>query len=245
MNVADFLLMSEVKIMGYGESDTSGAWMKLQITPEELAVLRGRKGECCEITLRIIDHMTGQPADTSGDGEKDEVKKGSLAYKMHRNGYFYNPKLWEAMESAGIYTQEDHKAWLETLPCYSRHNAQANWNEFTGVIVITEHLKQFLESLCNCTGDPDRRIVHHTRDAVNAGTATKPPDWWGIPTCDYHHRLAHSSAVTPEFNKSLIEYAAGLTAHRMKEVMKNHLGLASLSELTEEMLSEFEDEIGL
>jgi len=246
MNVDDFLLMSEVKIMGYGESDSSGAWIKFQITPEELADFRGRKGECCEITLRVLDHMTGQATDTSGDGEKDKPKKGNLSWKLHKNGYFYNPKLWFLVEKAGIYTQDQHKAWLGTLPCYSKHNAQANWNEFTGKIQLnTDLYTQLANNACTPTGDEDRRIVHHCRDTNNSGVAIKPPDWWGLPTCDIHHKVAHSKSVDEVFNKSLIEYSAGLTAHRMKEALKGYLDLESLSGITDEMLARFETDIGL
>lgn len=35
----------EVMLMGYGESDSSGAWIKLQVKPEDLDNFRGLKGQ--------------------------------------------------------------------------------------------------------------------------------------------------------------------------------------------------------
>ena len=245
MNIDDFLLLSECALLGFGESDTAGAWIKLRITPEDLAKFRGRKGELMEVSLRVVDGMTGVPTDTSGDAEKDVPKKGNLAWQLHRNGFFYNPKLRDCIEQAGIYTQKQHKAWLETLPCYAKHNAKANFNELTGKIVLNSDLYDQLSSQCSFTGDSERRIVHHCRDAGNSGTGIKPPDWYGVPTCDTHHKVAHSSAVDEAFNDSMIGYSAGLTAHRMKEKMKEYLGLESLSDLTDDMLYRFEIDIGL
>ena len=75
MTPDDFLLMTEAQIMGYGESDSSGCWLKLQITEEDLAKVRGKKGVACEFTLREQDPMTGNMQDSSG-GEPDQPKGG-------------------------------------------------------------------------------------------------------------------------------------------------------------------------
>ncbi len=32
----------------------------------------------------------------------------------------------------------------------------------------------------------------HLRTAANSGTALKPPDWFGIPLCQWHHARAHA-----------------------------------------------------
>ena len=73
MTPEDFLLMTEAQIMGYGESDSSGCWIKLQITEEDLAKIRGKKGIACEFTLREQDPMTGDMPDS---GQSDQPKGG-------------------------------------------------------------------------------------------------------------------------------------------------------------------------
>ena len=50
----------ESQLMGYGESDSSGCWLKFQITPEDLEKFRGLKGTVFHHTLvKIQDN--GEP----------------------------------------------------------------------------------------------------------------------------------------------------------------------------------------
>lgn len=60
MSTVRTILACESKIMGYGESDTSGAWIKLQLLPEALEAIRGRKGEVVDI---LIAEQQEQPAE--------------------------------------------------------------------------------------------------------------------------------------------------------------------------------------
>lgn len=50
--------------MGYGESDSSGAWLKFQIHPEDLEKFRGLKG--------TVFHLTMVKIQDSGEPEKQE-----------------------------------------------------------------------------------------------------------------------------------------------------------------------------
>lgn len=72
----DFLFMDETKIMGFGESDTSGKWIKLQV--HDLEPFRGRKGEILETALRLMQN-DGTPAPNQSEaGNPASVKGGSL-----------------------------------------------------------------------------------------------------------------------------------------------------------------------
>ena len=55
----------EVQLMGFGESDSSGAWIKFQITPEDLEHFRGLKGNCFDMLLANMENTIGE-----------EIKKG-------------------------------------------------------------------------------------------------------------------------------------------------------------------------
>ena len=54
----------ESQLMGYGESDSSGAWLKFQIHPEDLDKFRGLKG--------TVFHLTMVKIQDSGEPEKQE-----------------------------------------------------------------------------------------------------------------------------------------------------------------------------
>ena len=68
----DFLFMGETKIMGFGESDTSGMWVKLQV--HDLEVFRGMKGEILETALRVVNN-DGTTPDMQG---KAKLKGGKI-----------------------------------------------------------------------------------------------------------------------------------------------------------------------
>jgi hypothetical protein len=146
-----------------------------------------------------------------------------LAQGMMINGYFRNPKLWEAMDSSGIYTQDEHKAFIESQVCCFR-----TVKEFTGRLA--------------CNGDV---VGHHVRTAANSGTGMKPPHWFLVPLCHVHHDNVHGAQSTREDKELLLREAIELTATAIRRAMREHLGLDSMNELTAAMLTAFELEIGL
>lgn len=164
------------------------------------------------------------------DGEAGTVETetpkpsgNQVAKHLHVSGYFRNPKLWAAMAAAGIYTQAEHKAWLEAQPCFGI-------DRVPGIA---------------CEGDV---VVHHVRTAANAGTGIKPEHWYGVPACCSHHGWAHASSGANRQDKDgLLALAVALTAGQMKAAMKRHLGIESLSDprFNELVLKRFEREIGL
>lgn len=169
-----------------------------------------------------------------------------LARQLHVDGYFRNPKLWAAMENSGIYTQIQHKAWIESLPCI--------FNEHLGLQAIELPLHRIgLDGNIpiNCDGDV---VLHHCNSAAipaaghSTDTPRKPPHWYGVPLCaiNHHQNWAHASHGASRHKKErLLEHGVALTAHQMKAHMKRYLGLESLAQITPEMLQTFEEAIGL
>ncbi|WP_292992566.1 hypothetical protein [Nitrosomonas sp.] len=151
----------------------------------------------------------------------DKKEANYLAQSMHRDGYFRNPKLWDAMEEKGLYTQEMHKVYVQSLPCCG--------------IKFAPHIKP-------CDGDV---VMHHVKTSANSGVRIKPLHWYGVPLCCKHHMTwAHGShkgsASHEDRHDVMLPHAVGLTADRIKAAFKDSLGLESLSEITQEMLDDFE-----
>lgn len=209
----------DTQLMGYGESDSSGAWIKFQIQSDDLAHFRGLKGTVFHMTLvKYLEDGTVESVSIPAQVETHEQRTDTLASRLHKNGYFNNPHLWDAMEASGIYTQDQHKAWIEKQGCMlAGHGAP-------------------------CNGDI---VGHHIRNAANAGTSIKPKHWYLIPVCDAHHRHDMHKTRTREQRESDLLRAVAYTAARMKQKMKEALNRESLSGITQEELDDFEILIGL
>lgn len=101
MSPEDFLFIDEVKIMGYGESDTQGRWLKLQIDEDVLDAIRGLKGQMLEVGARLVDN----------DGERRSSKPqrgpySATANYLYKSGFFNNPKVWPHLG-----TDKDYQQW--------------------------------------------------------------------------------------------------------------------------------------
>lgn len=202
------LWSDESQLIGYGETDAGGPWIKLRVP--DLEAFRGRKGEVIHATLipiAEIEQKIEQPEE-----RREVYREKSIAERMHLNGYFYNRKLWDAMNERGLYTQKIHKTWIESLPC-CRPSAIA------------------------CNGDV---IGHHCRTAENSGAGVKPDDWYLLPVCHAHHAWVHGKEITRERNAELLNKAIEMTSEQMKEMMKAWLVIDSLSGITQEQVAEFE-----
>lgn len=102
----DFDFMGETKLMGYGESDSSGAWIKLQVTTEDLAIFRGLKGEVFDTAMRNVDK-----------GPLPEPKPEKGPYGEHAkdvilSGFFNSGKLRELLGG-----DEGYQEWCRNQPC--------------------------------------------------------------------------------------------------------------------------------
>ena len=196
------------------------------LEPFEVATVKKGKmaGQLYHVFAIRIDEISNKSSEiyrTSESEKQADKTPNQLAQKMHRDGYFRNPKLWDAMEAKGIYTQEIHNQYVESLPCCAR-------------IEYAPHI--------NCGGDV---VMHHVKTSANSGVGIKPKHWYGVPLCHQHHMTwahgSHAGSATHEDRHDvLLPYAVQLTADRMKLMFKATLGLSSLSEITQEMLSDFE-----
>ncbi|PSJ16357.1 hypothetical protein [Nitrosomonas supralitoralis] len=146
-----------------------------------------------------------------------------LAQAMHLDGYFRNLKLWIGMEIAEVYSQNDHKKYIETLPCCGTKFAK--------------HI--------NCDGDV---VGHHVKTSSNSGVGIKPQHWYLVPLCHNHHMTwahgSHAGSATHEDrHEVLLPHAVALTANQVKAYAKKLIGISSLSEITIDLLNTFEEEI--
>ena len=105
MTPEDFDFMGETKLMGYGESDSSGAWIKLQVLPEELETFRGLKGEVFETSLRNVDRG---PIKT----KPEKGPYGEFARDLVLSGFFNSGKVREHFGG-----DEAYQAWCRTQQC--------------------------------------------------------------------------------------------------------------------------------
>ena len=248
----------EVMLLGWKETHSGGAQVAFLLSdPEELEAFKrmtvakgkvaGQRLACVLVEIHDDEGMLpAKTADSRPASEEGKTGEGvgesraehrpqpnDLARKMHVDGFFRNPRLWSKMEEAGIYTQKQHKEWIESRPCW----------------FITAGIKGG-----GCSGDI---VLHHCNSAAipaagKGENPRKPPAWYGVPLCaiGHHQNWAHAShnrlhGATREEKHWLLEQAVALTAGRMKERIKAHLSLESLSQITPEMLKGFEEAIGL
>lgn len=196
------------------------------LAPFEIATVKKGKmaGQLYHVFAIRIDENANKTTGIDGTARNEchgEKTPNNLARSMHRDGYFRNPKLWDAMEEKGIYTQEMHKEYVQSLACCG--------------IEFAPHIKP-------CDGDV---VMHHVKTSANSGVRIKPLHWYGVPLCHTHHMTwAHGShkgsASHEDRHDVLLPHAVGLTAVRIKAAFKDALGLESLSGITQEMLNDFE-----
>ncbi len=192
-----------------GLDETKGVFIPCDI---EGAVCGARDLDIDPDELRELMGITTHQALEAPVPKPKEGKSGSLAQRMVVNGYFRNPKLWDAMELRGGYTQKDHLdvvRSLKPLDLYPRVPRQ---------------------------GDT---VAHHVRTAQNSGTGIKPKHWFTIPICDSHHQYLHKNATREERAEHL-EKAVEITAGMMRIAFKKHFKIESMSGYTETQLLEAE-----
>ena len=104
-DMSDLYHAGETQLMGYGESDSSGAWLKFQVMPEDLEKFRGLKGQCFAIGLQMVEHV-------SHETPKQKGEFGEEAKQLRQSGFFRIPDVWKACG-----TDAEFLAWLRTQPC--------------------------------------------------------------------------------------------------------------------------------
>lgn len=174
----------------------------------------------------------------------------TLAQRLHIDGYFRNPQLWNQLHQRGIYTLREHKQYIEGLPCLAYMMRGATNPVLSAIGVNVKFLLEGTFMELGCSGDV---CLHHVNSAAIApGGREQPeaprkvPHFYGVPLCmnGHHSGWAHSKHATREEKEKLLEIAVALTAFRVKQAIKTYLGIESFSVVTAEMLTRFELEIG-
>ena len=175
------------------------------------------------VTEQVIKSRLAANQKTEEPKAEPEKSSGSnrLAMRMHSSGWFRNPALWDVLVN-----QDAHKAWVMTLPCCR--------SESKGLIY--------------CSGDV---VAHHCNSAAlpsrggRGHESRKVPHWYTVPLCHFHHQTWAHESITRQEREALLERAVQLTSSRAKEFFKERLQISSLSEITEQQVTEFCDQFSI
>jgi len=100
----------EMKLMGYGESDSSGAWIKCQILPEDLDKFRGLKGQRFAVTMVMIGDDE-KPTKAAEKKKDRNVHLRLTAIELCENNDFHVYLAQTKTDMVGC-QQEDAILWL-------------------------------------------------------------------------------------------------------------------------------------
>src|SRR3990172_3031808 len=201
---------NEAPLLGYGESDSAGAWLKFRVTPEDLEHFRGLKGTVFYLTTveiandgtPVVKTAVVDPYVETGEESQDEKNRrmtvtieamakmppiftikphGKKAASLYANGFFLVPKVLEAIGSDAEFLE-----WIRKQPCAVTGERDYHTDEATGIVT-------------------ERCDAAHVRTvAAGAGTAIKPL-YSAIP-------LIHSLHDTEtKHGKSALYFAAHTT----------------------------------
>jgi len=184
-------LNEDMQLLGYGESDTSGAWIKFQILPEDLEKFRGLKGTIFNNTLVKLNSNTGEPEEQKRPKKaKKPPAEGPYgdAYKtLFANGFFNLPDVLTA-----IGTDAHFLEWIRHQPCAMTGKFDYNKDEGTGVV----------KELCEA--------AHYRSIEDGAGVAIKPlysaiplVHAWHLAQTDFGYAAMGNNNYQNETPKSL------------------------------------------
>lgn len=111
----DFLFLDDSRLLGYGESDSSGAWIKLGILPEQLEVFRGRKGDLLETALRIRDNDGTVHGGKPPKPEPEPHEYGDYAQALRLSGFMTLPATLAVLGTDAAFL-----SWLRVQTCAAR-----------------------------------------------------------------------------------------------------------------------------
>lgn len=136
---------------------------------------------------------------------------GRYAAELYRLGWFFNPKVLEAIGS-----DEEYLAWIEKQPCCGQKHITVEPKIGDGLAGAYEEIK-----IVDHFGDV---VAAHVRRIANgAGTSIKPP-YSAIPLCHAHHSLQHQNGESAiggkvwcdnQRDKFLKEWAASTLARTL------------------------------
>lgn len=208
---------NESQLLGHGESDSTGAWIKFRVEPEDLDHFRGLKGVVFYLIVVQLDGE-GKPIERAvqvADGARPAVTVaensfsiktseqgtdipivaaklehpyGKQAAELYRNGFFLVPVVLRA-----IGTDEEFLEWVKQHPCCAA------------------------SAISQCEGDV---VAAHVRRVANgAGTGIKP-EYSAVPLCNLHHSLQHQkgeSALGGKdwFDAQRVRFVQKWAAHKL------------------------------
>jgi hypothetical protein len=207
------ILHEECQLLDYGESRTSGPYLKLRLKdPELLSPFRGldvagsnKSGHILNVTITEGDlaHLAEEmPEDT-----KDRPF-GQQARELKLSGFFRSPDVWKQVGS-----DTEFLDWIRRQPdcCASKVDP----NEPCAGIIVAAHVR---------------------RVADGSGMGIKPP-YSAIPLCEIHHANQHAqgeSSVGPRewWDKQRIHWVSSWAW----EELKHQLGYGSWSQVPPKVL---------
>ncbi len=158
----NILFHDEVQFLDFGESRTTGPWIKLRLRdPDDLAIFRAmdpgemkRTNHVLHCTIASGDIATVVPAE-----EPPGKKYGQFWRSLIRSGFFRAPPVL-----AAIGTEDEFEEWIREQP--SVIGGGGDWVEELG------------ERRC--------QPAHVRRVSEGSGTATKPP-YFAVPMTSHEH----------------------------------------------------------
>jgi hypothetical protein len=208
---------NEAPLLGYGESDSAGAWLKFRVTPEDLEHFRGLKGTVFYLTtVEIANDGTPVVKATSEESQDDKNTRaarmmdavktaepvkpyGHQASELYRSGFFYALPVLEA-----IGTDVEFLDWIRAQPCAVTGERDYHKDEATGV--VTERCE----------------AAHVRRIADGAGTAEKPP-YSAIPLVHAWHdaQTRYGESVFADLSKNVYDRESRLLGVEVNLDAKN------------------------
>lgn len=153
---------NEGQMLGFGESDASGCWVKFRVEPRDLDFFRGNKGQLYFWRFIDTDNLEGV-VKTENKIKADKGPYGKEVQKLHQYGFFRATPVWEALGS-----DEDYQAWTRKQPCIV--TGGVDWDGTKG---------------------EGRTDFAHVRRSHSAGTGYKPR-YSGVPLVhEIHERFQH------------------------------------------------------
>jgi hypothetical protein len=117
--IEDFMLIDQLKLMGYGESDTQGAWIKFQV--EDIDEFRGKKGSLFEVAIREIDN--------SGNYIKPSIHLRLTALELAADAEFLAFAAEQVHCPSGQAFDESDAAIFIKEECGIEHRSELDHNE--------------------------------------------------------------------------------------------------------------------
>lgn len=154
-----------------------------------------------------------------GDGEACKLwvpnRPSALAQQLHKDGYFRNYRLWQALEAADMYSHDAHVQYIRRMQCLFAPGRRTKgittaWNIPCG-------------GETKACGWIEADSARFPRVPLCAEHADR---WW--PAVD------HMTSATAEERAHLNTIAVRLMAEQAEHILKSFLEIESLNDLTEE-----------